>query len=264
MGRKHIFDIEIAKEYGVNVAIILENMDFWISKNKANNKHFYEGRYWTYNSVRAFHELFPYLSEKQIYTTLNKMVDEGLIMVGNFNKLPYDRTKWYALTDKGESILQNGKMGVTEKENEIAEKVEPIPYINTDINSDINTDNDIYSPTAPEENGKDKKSESKPKPIRHKYGEYKHVLLTDEQLEKLNNEYGVEFTQRCITYLDEYIEMKGYKAKNHYLCIKKWVHDAVKKNGNRNSYYNNAKDKDEKFYGLENTAENDISGWWGK
>ena len=24
--------------------------------------------------------------------------------------------------------------------------------------------------------------------------------------------------------------MKGYKAKSHYLCIKKWVADAVKKN----------------------------------
>ena len=35
--------------------------------------------------------------------------------------------------------------------------------------------------------------------------------------------------EELITYLDEYIEMKGYKAKSHYLCIKKWVVDAVKK-----------------------------------
>ena len=36
-------------------------------------------------------------------------------------------------------------------------------------------------------------------------------------------------TLSCIQYLDEYIEMKGYKAKNHYLCIRKWVVDAVSK-----------------------------------
>lgn len=67
-----------------------------------------------------------------------------------------------------------------------------------------------------------------PKEPKHKYGEYKHVMLKDSDIEKLNNEIGVDLTQACITHLDEYIEMKGYKAKNHYLAIKKWVIDAVK------------------------------------
>jgi len=68
-------------------------------------------------------------------------------------------------------------------------------------------------------------------PKKHKYGEYNHVQLTDEQLEKLKNEYTNY--QDLITYLDEYIEMKGYTAKNHYLAIKKWVVDAVKEKGIR-------------------------------
>lgn len=65
------------------------------------------------------------------------------------------------------------------------------------------------------------------KPVKHKRGEYGHVLLTDEQEDKLMNEYGEILTLKAITFLDEYIEMKGYKAKNHYLAIKKWVIDAV-------------------------------------
>ena len=65
------------------------------------------------------------------------------------------------------------------------------------------------------------------KPIKHKKGEYGHVLLTDEQEEKLIDEYGGILAVKAITFLDEYIEMKGYKAKNHYLAIKKWVIDAV-------------------------------------
>lgn len=67
-----------------------------------------------------------------------------------------------------------------------------------------------------------------PKPKKHKKGEYGHVLLTDEQEEKLIEEYGEIVTAKAITFLDEYIEMKGYKAKNHYLAIKKWVIDAVR------------------------------------
>lgn len=68
------------------------------------------------------------------------------------------------------------------------------------------------------------------KPTKKKYGEYKHVLLEDKQRDKLEQDLGAEMTLKCITYLDEYIEMKGYKAKNHYLCIRKWVIDAVKRN----------------------------------
>ena len=71
------------------------------------------------------------------------------------------------------------------------------------------------------------KASRKPTPTKHKKGEYGHVLLTEEQEEKLIDEYGSILAVKAITFLDEYIEMKGYKAKNHYLAIKKWVIDAV-------------------------------------
>ena len=67
-----------------------------------------------------------------------------------------------------------------------------------------------------------------PKPKKRKHGEYEHVMLTDEEVERLANEYGREKADDAIRYLDEYIEMKGYKAKSHYLAIRKWVMDALK------------------------------------
>lgn len=68
---------------------------------------------------------------------------------------------------------------------------------------------------------------------KHKYGEYQNVLLKDEELQTLKDKY--ENWEELIKYLDEYIEMKGYKAKSHYLCIIKWVTDAVnKKTKNKN------------------------------
>ena len=81
----------------------------------------------------------------------------------------------------------------------------------------------------------------KEKDIKHKYGEYQHVLLTDKQLEELKKEYSNY--EELIKYLDEYIEMKGYKAKNHYLAIKKWVVSAVKENIIRNNKLNNSQTK---------------------
>lgn len=70
--------------------------------------------------------------------------------------------------------------------------------------------------------------ESEPKKDKKsKFGEYKNVLLTENEHEKLKTEY--QNHNELIKFLDEYIEMKGYKAKSHYLAIKKWVTDAVKK-----------------------------------
>ena len=68
------------------------------------------------------------------------------------------------------------------------------------------------------------------KEVKNIYGEYKNVKLTEKEHDKLIADYGESETEEAIKYLDEYIEMKGYKAKSHYLCIRKWVFDAVKKN----------------------------------
>lgn len=65
------------------------------------------------------------------------------------------------------------------------------------------------------------------KPVKHKYGEFKHVLLTDDEKERLITDFGQDIFDKCIVKLDEYIEMKGYKARNHNLCIRKWVINAV-------------------------------------
>ena len=72
------------------------------------------------------------------------------------------------------------------------------------------------------------------KEVKNIYGEYGHVRLTETEWDKLCNEYGNSETRKAIRFLDEYIEMKGYKAKSHYLAIKKWVFNAVKEDETRN------------------------------
>lgn len=127
---EHSFDIDIAKEYGIEEAILLKNIYGWIMKNNANNKHFYNNRYWTYNSARAFAELFPYMSARSISRKLIELQSKGIIMIDNFNDNKYDRTQWYALTDKGLELF-NGVI-VQEKE-EPKEKEFDTNKINTII-----------------------------------------------------------------------------------------------------------------------------------
>lgn len=95
----HSFDPRIAAAVGLNAAVIYQNLFFWIEKNAANGHNFKDGRYWTYNSIAAFAKLFPYLTEKQIRTAIDKLLGANLIVKGNFSSDRYDRTAWYALTN---------------------------------------------------------------------------------------------------------------------------------------------------------------------
>lgn len=136
---EHSFDIEIAHEYGIECAIILKHLYFWIKKNESNDDNYFDGKYWTYNSIKAFADLFPYMTERKIRSALVKMEEQGLVITGNFNKSQYDRTKWYTLTDFAYSILLKRNFHLSKTENGSDVYVKPIPDINTDINTDNNT-----------------------------------------------------------------------------------------------------------------------------
>lgn len=92
-----------------------------------------------------------------------------------------------------------------------------------------------------DKNSIEEKEIIKEKEKKHKYGEYKNVLLTDKELQSLKSDY--DNSDELIKYLDEYIEMKGYKAKSHYLCIKKWVTKAVKENNKKDEIDWNSEDE---------------------
>jgi len=113
----HSFNAEIATLYGIEEAIILENIAFWCSKNEANDKHFYNGDYWTYNSAKAFAKLLPYMSEHIIQRKLKNLENLGLIKTDEFNKSPYDRTKWYALTEKSKPYYRLRKNAESAKQD---------------------------------------------------------------------------------------------------------------------------------------------------
>ena len=113
----HKFNVEIAKEYGILEAVLIEHIYFWILKNIANNQNYYDGEYWTYNSVKAFADLFPYASQRQIHYALEKLKKKGILKTGNYNKKSYDKTLWYTFTKKGKTLLQNCKMDFTNLEN---------------------------------------------------------------------------------------------------------------------------------------------------
>lgn len=126
------FDVRVAMEYGVEEAVLLQNIYFWVKHNEVNNTNFHDGRYWTFNSAKAFTEFFPFWNELKIKRMLKKLEEKGALLTGNYNKIPYDRTKWYTLSDKLYSIVNEG-LSQSAKLTIEKDKIDrPIPDINTD------------------------------------------------------------------------------------------------------------------------------------
>ena len=97
----HQFDVEDAMKYGVEKAVILSNIKFWLNNNKNKDlstvKH--DGYYWMYNTAKDMSDVLPYFTQSKVQRLLKQLEDDGVLIVGNYNKVKYDRTKWYTLSE---------------------------------------------------------------------------------------------------------------------------------------------------------------------
>jgi hypothetical protein len=212
---EHSFNVEVATKYGIEEAIVLQNLAFWVQKNSANKRHWHDGHYWTYNSAAAFSDLFPYLNQKKVYRILANLEEHGLILTGNYNDSKYNRTKWYTITDIaidiiGITIFHNSEMENLESGNQDSENGNCITDSKPDIKPDGKPDRDTsFSPS--------------PKESKKTYGEFENVTLTDKEYSKLIHEYGHDQTNGIIEKLSIAKAEKGYKYKSDMAAIRKWV-----------------------------------------
>lgn len=88
----------------VHEAIILQQVQYWLSRSN----FVFNGRKWVYNTLDEWHEQFPWITKKSVGDKFRSLEKKGILIVGNFNKLKYDRTKWYSIDyDKLNSLINN-------------------------------------------------------------------------------------------------------------------------------------------------------------
>ena len=122
-----VVDRTLAKLIGLNEAIIIQQVHYWITINQKANKNFREGRYWTYNSIRAWHEEnFDFWSYDTVKRTIAKLEKLNLLIVGNFNKDKRDQTKWYSINY---DVLETLKNPTSAKCTNGKEQNAPIPLV---------------------------------------------------------------------------------------------------------------------------------------
>jgi len=150
--QSHVFDVEAATRYGVNGAIMIRHFQFWIDKNRANKHNYRDGRTWTYISLKAIGEIFPYWTPRQIRVILDTLITRRVILKGRFAGTGHNAPNWYAFSDEkafvrndnsivksDNSIVRNDK-GIVKNDNTIYRTdSKPIPDGLTDDLPDTNS-----------------------------------------------------------------------------------------------------------------------------
>ena len=168
-----VFDRTLAREIGDRHATVLQQVHFWIelNKKKKNKEVYKDGYYWTYRSIKKWHEEdFDYLSLSTVRRTFDDLIEEGYLITGDYNKFGADRTKWYRvnkekliklyekltnekhLSDMTNANVQNEQMQLSKMSNsELFKMSKPIQENNKRLNKENNisyhssSNNIIYS-----------------------------------------------------------------------------------------------------------------------
>lgn len=139
------FDTEMAQCYGVDNAIMIWNLAYWIQHNEANGLHFHDGRTWTFNSVEAFTKIFPFWSRGQIRRILKSLEESDVIVTGNYNQSSYDRKTWYAFTDSFQQMhLSKSTNGESETGKSIKDSYNNNPCINIENEDNKPADGGLF------------------------------------------------------------------------------------------------------------------------
>jgi len=93
-------------------------------------RNFHDGRTWMYQTQKEIAAIYPYWSRNQVQDKLQKLEDLGVIVKGNYNRTPLDRTAWYAFKDeKMFTKVRNRTIDCREENNGMCE-TPPLPYTN--------------------------------------------------------------------------------------------------------------------------------------
>lgn len=96
-----LINTQLAVEIGLNEAIVLRQVYYWVEHYEAENKNFIDGKYWVYNSMKQWRsDNFPFMSEKTIERAFSSLRKKNLILVGDYSKDRMKRPNWYTINDK--------------------------------------------------------------------------------------------------------------------------------------------------------------------
>lgn len=95
----------LAERIGLNEAIILQQVHYWVQRGNAGVEH--ENRIWIYNTHEEWVEQFPFWSKDQIKRIFLSLSKQGVLLVEQLRKSEHIRTNYYAVNYGHKSLQAN-------------------------------------------------------------------------------------------------------------------------------------------------------------
>ncbi len=129
----HAFSVEYAELYGIEASIILTHIQFWIEQNQTMGRNQHDGRTWMYQTQDEIAACYPYMSKDIVFRAIKKLIESKILIKGNYNKTPFDKTSWYAFENEIKfTKSRNREMEICESQHQDRGIAEPIPYTKQD------------------------------------------------------------------------------------------------------------------------------------
>ena len=177
-------------------------------------------------SMRADDEGFIN-NPKRIQRTVGASDDDLKLLIAKRYLIPFDTGVVVIRHWKVHNYIQNDRM----KDTQCIEEKSQLKVENGVYTMDTDCIHDGYSLDTQDRLGKDRLGKDRlgkdnmaasAKPVRHKYGEYQNVFLTEEEYNKLLDEFPDDYQER-IDRLSGYIASTGKTYKNHLATIRNWA-----------------------------------------
>lgn len=203
------FDSELARLYGVDEAIFIHNLYFWLRHNEATGTNIieYNGekKVWSYHSKEAFCKVFPFWNRRQIERVIDSCRRKELILTAVISELKLGKTLCYTLTQKVYDYYTKTCNCNTEKRQYTKDNIK----YNKKYESDKHPRGDV---------SKDAKA----------YGPHKWIYLTDRELDALIEDFGEVAVAKAVQYIDISAQKTG--NRNGWCDWELTIRDAINRN----------------------------------
>lgn len=106
--RPLVINPELAKRIGLNEAIVLQQMNYWLNETESGVEH--EGRRWIYNTHEQWVEQFPFWSQDTVKRAITSLKKQGILRVEKLNRGKCDHTNFYAINYDAAALIEECNM----------------------------------------------------------------------------------------------------------------------------------------------------------
>ncbi|HCZ0996957.1 TPA: hypothetical protein P6W76_000773 [Staphylococcus aureus] len=220
----------LAELIGLNEAIVLQQIHYWLN----NSKHKYDGKTWIFNSYPEWQKQFPFWSLITIKRTIYSLEKQNLLLIGNYNKAKFDKTKWYSInyqTIEGmiRPSYQNDTTSVSKRDDGVYQNDTTNTIDYTETSSETTSNNSATDVTHEQfeewwklyDKKKDKKmSFTKFKSCLKKHSFEQIMQGTREYLKTITDKQYQKYPKTFLTnesYMNDYSEEIKEEVNNQYV-----------------------------------------------